>query len=411
MKSRKLLAIFYLSVLISFFSSMSKVLIPGAAFAALQDEFGCSAAILTAIGSGYMYAYALSQLALGLFSDRCGGVRILLIGGSIFALGSIVVPMVHGPYSMMGARILTGFGAGTFFVSQSKLINDLFPKNFTTVLGIVLFIGYLGPIVGGLPTVCLVEHLGWRLTMLMWALPSAIAMLTTWCLKGGTLKPILPGSAASGLRTVFTSANGLRIFAVSSIGFGIYYAILTGVGQKALEDSMGMSRISASGIISALACLTALQNLMAGIIQKLFGKHRKFLAVLYGGLTLLGTLVGTYAFALKHGQSNTLAPVVLLTAAYFICAIPAGGFSLYGGIIKELYPEKYVSLSLSMLNFAAFVLIALCGNIASAVLKSYAKDSANGVFPPDAYMTLFILLAALALIGLVAAIRIKLPKE
>lgn len=80
------MAIFAFSVLISFFSSMSKVLVPGATFSALQTSFGCSAALLTAIGSVYMYAYALSQFALGLFSDRCGGIRILLVGGSLFHL-------------------------------------------------------------------------------------------------------------------------------------------------------------------------------------------------------------------------------------------------------------------------------------------------------------------------------------
>ncbi|MCQ2397024.1 MAG: hypothetical protein MJ106_04945 [Lentisphaeria bacterium] len=279
------------------------------------------------------------------------------------------------------------------------------------MLGVVLFIGYLGPIAGGLPTVWLVEHFSWRPVMLACALPSALAMLSIWCLKKGTLKPILPGTAAGGLRAVFSSADGLRIFFVSSIGFGIYYAILTGVGQKALEDSMGMSRYAASGIITMLACLTAIQNLLAGFIQKLFGCHRKFLAVLYASLTLFGTLLGAYAFVLKQQNATTSLAPILLTAAYFICAIPAGGFSLYGGIIKGLYPEKYVSLSLSMLNFAAFVLIAVCGNIASAVLKSFAKESANGIYPPAAYMTLFILLGGLAFIALVSSFRAKLPKK
>lgn len=410
-KNKKLMAIFAFCVLISFFSSMSKLLIPGAAFAALQADFGCSAAFLTAIGSAYMYAYALSQLALGLYSDRYGGVRILLVGGTLFAIGSLLASIVPGAYSMLFTRALTGFGAGTLFVCLNKLISDLFPKNFTTALGIALFTSYLGPILGGLPTVWMVEHFTWRPVMLALGLPPAIAMLSVWCLKKGTMKPVLPGTAAGGLRAMFSEADGLRIFAVSSIGFGIYYAILTGVGQKALEDSMGMSRYVASGIITMLAALTAIQNLLAGCIQKLFGSHRKLLTVLYGSLTLFGSLLGAYAFLLKAQNDTTRIAGILLTAAYFICAIPAGGFSLYGGIVKELYPEKYVSLSVSMLNFAAFVLIALCGNIASAVLKSFSKEATNGIYPPAAYMTLFILLGVLAVIGLVAAIRTRLPQK
>ena len=79
-------------VFLYFLTSMSKVLIPATIFNDLQ-HLGLDAAAISATGAAFMYAYAASQLLAGIFADRYGGVRILLIGGSLFAAGSIAFPL------------------------------------------------------------------------------------------------------------------------------------------------------------------------------------------------------------------------------------------------------------------------------------------------------------------------------
>ena len=101
--------ILWSGVVLFFFTSMSKVLVPGAVFNDLQ-ALGFSAGALASLGAWYMYTYAFSQMAVGIFSDRYGGVRLLLFGGGFFAAGSLLFPLGLSVtlFSFPGARNPTG---------------------------------------------------------------------------------------------------------------------------------------------------------------------------------------------------------------------------------------------------------------------------------------------------------------
>ena len=87
----KKMAILCCGVILYFFTNMSKVLVPGTIFNDLLRS-GLDVKSISALGAVYMYAYAASQLLAGIFADRYGGVRILLIGGSMFTAGTIGFP-------------------------------------------------------------------------------------------------------------------------------------------------------------------------------------------------------------------------------------------------------------------------------------------------------------------------------
>ena len=96
---KKKMLILLCGMVIFFLTSMAKVLIPATIFADLQ-KMGMSVDRIASLGSAFLYAYAASQLVMGCFSDRYGGVRILLIGGSIFAGGTIAFPLMENYYLM-----------------------------------------------------------------------------------------------------------------------------------------------------------------------------------------------------------------------------------------------------------------------------------------------------------------------
>ena len=72
---RKKFLILCFATLLMFFTSMNKVLVPGAVFSDMQRSLGVSGGELAAMGSAFMYCYALSQLVLGLLCHKFGGVR------------------------------------------------------------------------------------------------------------------------------------------------------------------------------------------------------------------------------------------------------------------------------------------------------------------------------------------------
>lgn len=402
--TRRKMIIFLCAVVLDLFTSMSKVLIPGSLFEALGRDLNCSAAMLTAIGSAYMYSYAASQLCLGLFADRFGGVRILLFGGTLFAVGSLAAPFLNSPYTMIAARIVTAFGAGTVFIAIAKMIADLFPQKFALVMGCVMFLGYFGPVIGGFPTVYLVERFTWRPVLGAYGLIPVICMSLAWLLCRGTIKPVMPGGTLDRVKTILGNRDGLVLFVCSGVVFGSFYAILTSIGQKALEDSMGLGRFAASLVVTSLGVLVAFCNLFTSGILRLAGNHRKALLVGMFTLTFLGNVLGAIAFGCGRGT-------VLLVIAFYLVTLPAGGFSLFGEIAKTIYPASCTGLAVATLNLVAFVFIALYGNLAGVVLHCFEAQAVNGIYPATTYMAMFLGFSALGLLGVVLSLLLRLRRD
>ena len=128
---KKKFLILICGVVTFFLTSMAKVLIPSTIFKDLQ-LLGMDAGRISSLGSAFLYSYAASQLMIGCFSDRYGGVRVLLIGGSLFSAGTILFPLIPANYYslMILARVMTGFGAGTIFLGVAKLLGDLYSEKF-----------------------------------------------------------------------------------------------------------------------------------------------------------------------------------------------------------------------------------------------------------------------------------------
>ena len=94
---KKKFFILFCGILIFFLTSMAKVLVPATIFQDLL-KLDMSVTRIASLGAAFLYSYAASQLVMGCFSDRYGGVRILLIGGSIFAAGTILFPLMENYY-------------------------------------------------------------------------------------------------------------------------------------------------------------------------------------------------------------------------------------------------------------------------------------------------------------------------
>ena len=389
---KKKLVILLMAIVLGFFTSMSKMLVPGPIYNFLHSELLFNPARIAGLGAVYMYAYAFSQLLMGVYSDRYGGVRILLIGGGLFTLGSLVFPLCSNPWLMYSARIITGFGAGTVFLGEAKLINDLFPAKFGIVLGAALLIGYFGPVTGTVPMVWLISRVGWRMAYFIPAVICCLAMAGIVIMMHGTIKKTVPGQTFAPLFRMLKNRPMVLLCFSSALIYGIYYVLLTQLGQKCIEDFYHLDKYLASLCITMLSVIVALNNVGVNLLLKLTGGRRK--PVYTGGtvLVLAGSLTGLAAFHLQLS-------VWVLVAAFVLLAIPAGFFSFYSIIAKELNPPEDTGLAVAVLNFSAFVFIALFGNISGLILEFWKGVSKNGVFPGEAYAALFVFFTVSAVLS------------
>jgi len=396
---KKKTVILLLGMVLFFFTSMSKMLVPGPIYNQLLFELHFDPPQIAAFGAFFMYAYASSQLLMGIYSDRYGGVRILLIGGSLFTVGMLAFPLCSDPWLMYGARILAGFGAGTVFLGIAKLVNDLFPSKFGLMLGIALLIGYFGPVTGTVPLVWLISRIGWRPALFLPGAVCLFSMAGILLMMRGTIKKTVPGQTLRPLFVMLKNRPMLLLCFSSALIFGTYYVLLTQVGQKCIEDFYGLNKFLASLCITMLSVVVALNNVLVNVLLKLTGGRRKIIYNAGALLLLAGCATGWAAFRWHL-------PVWVLIAAFLLLALPAGFFSFYSIIAKELNPPEFTGLAVAVLNFSAFAFIAVFGNVSGAILNRWIKSAKDGVFPGEAYSALFFFLVISAVISAVTGFMV-----
>ena len=396
--------VFRFGVFLMFFTSMSKVLVPGAVFDPLQHELSLTAVDLASLGAYYMCAYAFSQLSVGMLTDRLGGVRVLLLGGVSFSIGMVAFPLSSHLWILRVCRLLAGFGAGIVFLGVAKLVADLYKERFSYVLGFTLCLSFFGPTTGTSAMVWLVSWLGWRWALMVPSLLSAAATLGIIFFSRGMMEKIEEGEPLwRPVLQVMGNSKMVRICLSSSIVFGAYYALLTLMGRKCLEDVGGFSVSTASLLITMLTIVVAAGKLVAGPLCKVMKGRYGLLMTMFSALSLGGVVVGW--LALTHGWHGGI-----LVVSYVMIAIPAGFFCVYSTMGKEISPPKYVALAVALVNFWAFVTIALVGDWAGRVMRGYEAVAQKVgdvlIYPIDAYCGVFIVFLATAAVGLISAVTL-----
>ena len=392
-KKKKML-ILICGVIIFFLTSMAKVIIPSTIFQDLL-KMGMSVDKISSLGAAFLYSYAASQLLMGCFSDRYGGVRILLIGGSLFAGGTILFPLMKHYPLMILFRIITGFGAGTIFLGVAKLLGDLFSKRFGFALGAVLFFGYLGPTTGTVPMVKLVEAIGWRNAMILPGAVALLPMLLIVAMMKGTIKPVTGGQTFTPLFCMLKSRSmWFLCFSCASV-YGAYYAIVGQIGQKTLTDLFSLSSGRAATCIMILTLIVAVNNMGGNLMLKLFHERRKMVLLCGVTLSLLGIIIAMYGFSAGKGITFFLTSMVML-------AFPAGYFPMFSIVAKEINPPEYIAMSVAFLNFMAFVFISLYQNITGCILHAFPPETGTLAFSQAAYAAVYLFFLIGAVISLIA---------
>jgi EmrB/QacA subfamily drug resistance transporter len=134
----------------------------------LAVDLDATAAELQWIVNAYILVFAGLLLVAGALSDRFGRRRILVIGLTLFGVGSALAPLVSDATQLIALRAFMGLGAALTMPSTLSIISDVFdeaerPKAIAA-WGAVSGLGIVaGPLVGGY----LLEHYAWTSVFLV----------------------------------------------------------------------------------------------------------------------------------------------------------------------------------------------------------------------------------------------------
>lgn len=228
-------------------------------------------------------AYELAEVFLkapiGLWADRAGKIRILILGLAIFTLSSFLFALSHHPGLILVARFLQGIGASAFSPASAAVVATLKEDRGVSFgwYGSIKGLGYaLGPSVGGFVATY------WGFTAIFWLMGflSLIVLLASAFLVReeptvGHKKPVRPADLLDYLRR-----PGLwPAYVAMAVGMALFFAAVGFLPLRAVQASgPHVSRFLATSLVGLFSGLYLLGQPLVGRLVKR-SRHRAWLTV------------------------------------------------------------------------------------------------------------------------------------
>ena len=360
------------------------------AIPAVKPEFGVSDAMAQLIFSAGVFGLAFSTHAYGPLGDRYGRRPILLLGLSLFVLGSALAWSASSFSTLFMARLIQAVGAGSGITLARAIARDVHGSD-----GLVRAIAYLtlffaiggmsGPAIGGL----LIDQWGWRSIFGFAGFAGVATLVGTYFLvpetasRAPTSTPesmlagvvelmrrprfcalvIHTGCSTAAFLTLATASAVLMKevlnrpatefglwFALVPLGFVIGTFISTRIGNRASADQM----VLIGSVLMATAITVQATLVMSGFLSPLvlflpgcFLTFAQGLALPYaqaGAMAIIPRLSGTAAgigvfmqnfmgagIAQIYGllANGTAGPLVLITTVMMLCSLSAAFAARY----------------------------------------------------------------------------------
>lgn len=275
------------------------------AFAAIQADLQTPASAVSASLSLFLAGFAAAQLLWGPLSDRYGRKPVLLIGLTIFALGSLGMLWVENAATLLVLRFVQAVGVCASAVIWQALVTDYYPSQkvnriFATIMPLVGLSPALAPLLGS----WLLVHFSWQAIFATLFAITVVLILPIFWLKPTTKarNNSQDGLTFTDLLRSKTYRGNVLIYAACSASF---FAWLT--GSPFILSEMGYS--------PAVIGLSYVPQTIAFLI---------------GGY-------GCRA-ALQKWQGKQLLPWLLVLFAVSVIATWAAGFISHVSLVEILIP-------------------------------------------------------------------------
>jgi DHA1 family bicyclomycin/chloramphenicol resistance-like MFS transporter len=139
--------------------------------------------------TSYLFGYAVSQLVYGPLSDRFGRRPIMLIGASVFVVGSLICMLSMDIDMLIFGRLVQGLGACAGAVISSAAVRDAFPSSEQGKVFAKINIAFaIAPGVGPVVGTFVAHYFTWHVNFLLLLILSVIVLFSVYWLFPETIK-------------------------------------------------------------------------------------------------------------------------------------------------------------------------------------------------------------------------------
>lgn len=299
----------------------------------IAKTFNINFAATTLLFSFFLFGAGAFQIPAGILASRIGAKRVAMGGLVIMSLAAIASTFAPSFIMLISLRFVSGIAAAFFFSSAIGLLNDLYNRNITKMVGIYNGFFAIGGGIGIFLFTPVVHMVGWRAdSLISGSVTLIIALVTIISLPKSTIY------GTFNAREVFSRLTDRTIWLVA-LGLDGLWALNYTLSEyfSTYAIHLGETQIIA-GLMGGMILFL---GIVGGIITGPLRKYRALPSVI--GLT---AMIGISVAMIPFLQGLTLWIPVILDGIFSVVVISTE----YGILIQLNRNPRYVPLSLGTVN-------------------------------------------------------------
>ncbi|MEV1333780.1 MFS transporter [Micromonospora costi] len=369
-------------------------------------RFGISASALATFSVAQLAVYAAMQVPVGVLLDRFGSRRLLAVGGALMVAGQLCFALATDVRLAVVARILVGLGDAMTFISVLRIVTFWFPGRANPlVVQLTGTLGQFGAILGAVPLVALLHHVGWTPAFLVAAALGATAVLLVLVAVRDTPHrevlagpPPSPAAVRRDLATAWAQPGtrlGLWTHFVTQFS-GAVFALLW--GYPFLVQGQGLTPTAAATLLTVM---TVAGLLVGPILAHLCARHPFRRSVLV--FTVVATTAAVWGGVLAWPGP---APRWLLVALVLVLAVNGPASMIGFDYARTFNPASRIGSATGIVNVGGFV-ASIVLVLAVGVVLDLATPAGRSTPDLAAFRWAFAVQYALWALGAVQVLRYR----
>lgn len=306
--------------------------------ASLMAGLGMDKPTAGILGSIALIASAFGGLAFGIFADRHGRARALMISVLLYAVATAACGLAQNFMQLAVCRVLLGFGMGGEWASGAALVAETWPAEHRgKALGLMQSCWAIGYALAAAVTGLVLPWAGWRAVFMVGLLP---ALFVLW-VRRNVEEPVVwremraEGGPAGSFADIFSKQLRTRTIAITLMnsctmfawwGFNLWVPAYLSLPVE--RGGIGLdSRVMAIFVVIMQAGMW-LGYVTFGVVSDRVGRKRCY--VFY----LLMAAVLTFLY----GTTRSLP--LLLALGPFVAFFGTGYYTGFGAVTAEIYETR-----------------------------------------------------------------------
>jgi MFS family permease len=312
---------------------------------AIGKDLDLAPDVVAWIEGATLLATALGGFLCGRLADRIGRRPAMILSILLFSAGALATALAAGPWSLLGARLVTGLGVGGEWGIGHAIVAEQWPDRQRDRVHGILQAG--SPVAMALAAVTgcwLAPELGWRAVFAWSALPALLCLAGRWALPAAIdAVPRVRRAARELFAPELRRASCvlLAVLLLHMTGFWCVYAEL----PAALMRLHGVAPQDVGWFQIQVNAVHVVADVAFGWLALRFGRLRMF--VLFCLVFALGQ------FALLAALPGVGGDFGRFTVAVALVGVGAGTWSCFGALFGRHYPRELRATAASTFYAAA----------------------------------------------------------